>query len=386
MNEHVMVDAVDAERMEVVRSAERLAQVAPAWTELWHRVDGLIFQSHGWISAWWETVPDRKRRDLRIGLIWNGDRLVAVMPLAISRRRGLRFLEWAASSYTDYGDALVAPECPASALRRLWVLLSASGGFDLAFLNRLLPDAAVRPLIAPGASGGIRLRPNYRQEMSYRVAGRWQSGAAWYDGQSKKTRKNYRHSLNMMGETGKLQFRLLPADEPLGPMLVRLAALKRKWLAEHARESELFDEDAPALAALVETMARAGVLRVFVLECDGLMIAVSINFVQRNTMMAFVTTYDPDFGRASPGLILMMDYIRWSMDQGLATVDFLCGAEAFKQRFATESVTLQSFMGIRSARGALAVLADRAREAIRARRNRRLAATSGQETQAEAGN
>jgi CelD/BcsL family acetyltransferase involved in cellulose biosynthesis len=153
-------------------------------------------------------------------------------------------------------------------------------------------------------------------------------------------------------------------------VLDRLAALKRKWLSARAIESELFDDGAAALAALVAALAEAGLLHVFVLESQGNVIAVSLNFVQRGTMMAFVTTYDPDFERASPGMVLMMDYIQWSIDHGLSTVDFLCGAEAFKRRFATQSVTLTTLEGAGSVKGAVAAFVDRTRHDLRALQTR----------------
>lgn len=369
MNDRVQTAMLDVERLEIVTSGDRLAAVGPAWTALWQDIDGLIFQSHAWITAWWETLPDRDQNGLRIGLAWSGDRLVAVMPLAIGRRMGLRCLAWAANSYTDYGDILVSADCPPAALHRLWKQICAAGGFDIAYLNRLLPDASARLLFAPEA-GGVRLRLNHRDEISYRVAGPFTTGKAWFEGQTKKTRQNYRRGVKVMEEAGKLKFRLLGADEPLAPVLERLAAFKRKWMALRGHESELFDEGAPALASLVDVLGRAGFLRIFVLECDGAMIAVSINFVQRDTMMAFVTTYDPDFSRASPGMVLMVDYIRWAIDQGLTMVDFLCGAEPFKQRFATQSVTLPSVLGTRTVQGSLASFADRTRHAIRKIRSR----------------
>ncbi|TIL26133.1 MAG: GNAT family N-acetyltransferase [Mesorhizobium sp.] len=370
MNTIVSIDASSAERLEVVRSAERLAAVEADWMHLWHRTDALIFQSHAWVSAWWNTVADRDQRALRIGLVWNGDRLVAIVPLAIGKRKGLRFLEWAANSYTDYGDILIAPECSLSALQGVWAQICDAGGFDLAFLNRLLPGAAARKIFTPDVSRGIRLRPNHREEVSYRVAGPWKSGAAWFEDQSKKTRQNYRRGIKALEETGKVKFRLLAPDEPLQPVLERLAALKRRWLVQHTRESQLFEEGTPVLAAFVDALARAGLLHIFVLECDGVMVAVSINFVQHHTMMAFVTTFDPDFSRASPGIILIMDYIQWSIDHGLGMVDFLCGAESFKNKFATQGVILQSVLGTRTAQGQLAFLADRMRQTVRHVRGR----------------
>ncbi|TJW39628.1 MAG: GNAT family N-acetyltransferase, partial [Mesorhizobium sp.] len=73
-------------------------------------------------------------------------------PMAIGKRKGLRFLEWAASSYTDYGDILVAPECSLSALQDAWARICETGGFDIAFLNRLLPGAAARKIFTPDTS------------------------------------------------------------------------------------------------------------------------------------------------------------------------------------------------------------------------------------------
>ena len=378
MNQLLPISATGSEQLEIVRTSERLKEVGPAWTQLWASVDGLIFQSHDWISAWWETAAIQAPRSLRIGLVWNGDQLAAVVPLAIGRRKSLRFLEWAAVSVSDYGDILVSPDCPPSALSRLWARLSASGGFDLAFLNRLRPGIAAAGLFASDIQGGIKLRPNHRTEVSHRITGAWRNGAAWFDGLSKKTRKNYRHGCNTLEKSGRLQFRLLAPDEPVGPVLDRISDLKRKWLVERDRRSDLFDEEKLMLGNLVTALARQGVLRLFVLESDGVVIAASVNFVQHGTLMAWVTTYDPDFGAASPGTILIMDYTRWSFDNGLKTVDFLCGAEAFKERFATESVALTSVMGTRTLRGMLAERTDLIKRALRREPARPNAGGSGQ--------
>ncbi len=373
-----MRSATDAATLEIVTSEARLAEVTAAWSELWQRADGLVFQHPGWIAAWWSTDPHCTRRALRIGLAWRGDRLEAVLPLASVRRSGVRMLEWAAKDHSDYGDALLAPDCGHGALAGLWRHVIAGGGFDIAYLNRLLPDARAWALSAPDAPG-VKLRPNHRGEVSYRVAGPWRNGKEWFEQQSKKTRQNYRRGCKFMEEGGQTRFRLMEPDEPLGPVLARVAALKREWLARHERASDLFDEGAPALAALVAVLAELGVLRIFVLERAGLFVAISINFVQRGTMMAFVTTYDPDFERGSPGMVLMMDYIQWSIDQGLTMVDFLCGGEDFKRRFATQSVALSSVLGARTLRGSVAALADRANHAVKTWRARRppAAAASG---------
>ncbi|HTO27991.1 MAG TPA: GNAT family N-acetyltransferase, partial [Devosia sp.] len=284
MNMHALGATMRADRLEVVTDGVRLAEIGAAWDDLWTRSDGLIFQSHAWISAWWQTLPDREHRHLRIGLVWNGDRLDAVMPLCVHRRRGLRFLEWAANSYSDYEDILASSDCPPETLQRLWKALTALGGFDIALLNRLRPGALARELSGSGVQPA--LVPNHRSEVSHRVTGAWSSGAAWFASQSKKARQNYRRKQSAIAEFGKPQFRLLGPDEPLRPVLARLSALKRQWLDARGRTSTLFEEGEAALSALVEAMARAGVLRLFVLEVDGLIVSISINFEQQGTLMA----------------------------------------------------------------------------------------------------
>lgn len=179
------------ERFEIIRTAERLAEVGPAWTALWAGSGALVFQSHAWISAWWASAADRERRGLAIVLAWRGEDLVGVLPLATIRRRGFRVLEWAAKECSDFGDALVAPGADRDLVRRMWRQASRSGGFDLVYLNRLLPDSAALTLL-DSAGGGAHLRLNHRDEANWRVQGSWKSGQAWFDAQSKKTRQNYR--------------------------------------------------------------------------------------------------------------------------------------------------------------------------------------------------
>lgn len=364
MNAHARIEAQLDERYEIVASDARLAEIGPAWNALWRRENGLIFQSHDWVSAWWKTVPGRENRQLRIGLVWRGPELMAILPLAIQRRKGMRFLEWAANDCSDYADVLMHPLCPPAALTRLWKQAVGPGGFDLYFLNRLRPDAKFRALL--DGPDGPRLPENHRTEVSSQVAGDWTTGQQWLDGQSKKQRQNYRRGRKALDEMGKVVFRLMPPDEPAGPVLARLGELKRQWLASNDRVTPLFDEGAPALPALVQVLADAGALRIFVLECNDVTVAISVNFVQHGTLMAFLTTYDPAYDRASPGMVLLMDYVQWAIDQGLIETDFLCGSEGFKARYATKQLTLTSVMGSGSLKGRMAMLFDTTRRALRA--------------------
>jgi CelD/BcsL family acetyltransferase involved in cellulose biosynthesis len=344
---------------EIVQTTQRLIEIGPAWTDLWQRTTGNVFQRHDWIMAWWDTIPDRRNRALHIGLAWANDgALHAILPLASNRRRGVRMLEWAAKDYADYADVLVAPEFDPILMPALWGHVWTAGRFDIAYLNRLLPDAKARVLIGSG-SDPKRLRLYHRRDASLRVSGPWPTGDAWFQSHTKKTRQKYRRGLSYLGDRGATRSRLINPAEPLAPILECVSALKRQLVKEGATKTTLFDETSTTLACLVEILAALGMLRIFVLECDGMIVAVAINFVQGDTMMAFVTAYDLDYRTGSPGVILMMDYIKWSIDHGLKAIDFLFGEEDFKRRFATERVSLESMVGARTLLGATALAGEK---------------------------
>ena len=347
-------------RFEIVEDGARLAEIGPAWTGLWKRVDGLIFQSPAWVRAWWETAPDRNERGLRIGLVWKGDQLEAVMALATHRRRGLVFLEWAARDVSDYCDFLATPESSPETLTRLWSRLYDRGGFDIALIGRLQPEARGWCL---RDDRGSHLRLNHRTEISHRVVSS-EDGDSWLKSQSKKNRKNFRRHWKILEENGPIVFRLMGADEPRDAVIDRFLTLKRDWLAAQGLPTALFDENAGAITILIDTLADAGLLNLFVLESDGGIAAVAINFVQHGTMMAYLTAYDPAYDRASPGSLLITEYIMWAFDNGLRTVDFLCGGEAFKARFGTDAVALGTLAGAGSMKGRLFLAADDARHRL----------------------
>ena len=349
--------AVAAEKIEIIREAEGLARLGEAWHHLWLRAEATIFQSHAWISGWWNNIPDRDQRGLVIATAWKGDRLVAVLPLALHPYKGLRLLEWAGRDVCDYCDAIVAPDAAPDVLHRLWAEATAATRYDVSLLNRLLPGARAWDLRQANGAGQ-RLADNRRLEHSMRVTGDWASGEAWFNHFPKKIRQNYKRGVKFLEEGADLRFRLLPPEEDFEPVLAELSRFKRIWLQKTGIIAPLFDKGAPLLAGLVRVLHETGMLRIFVLERHGRTIAISMNFVEGKSLHAFVTAYDPSVERGSPGMVLMMDYIRWAFDHGLNQVDFLTGDEDFKNRLADEAVPLASIAGTGSMLGRVAMLAD----------------------------
>ncbi len=347
-------------RLETVRTPDRFWQLEGAWKALWARADGNVFQRFDWLGAWWRAAGEPNGFRLNLVLAWHRDDLVAVAPLITRRYRGLRVLEWAAKDCSDYCDVMIAPELDkVDLVVSLWRHVSAGSRFDLAYIARMRHDANAQLLAGVTASKSVRLRPSHRAALATGVNLReWTSSKAWFQTLGKKGRNNHARGWRILETSGPVGFRLLEHDEDIAAALDRICALKQSWADERRVSPPVLQNDAALLRALVQMLARAGSLRLFVLECDGQIVAASLNIVDRDRLLAFVAAYDPTFDRASPGTILMVEYIRWAIDNGFAMVDFLCGDETYKDRFADMRSELASFTGARTPLGWVALVAE----------------------------
>ncbi len=371
---------------EIVTSAARFKEIKPAWRRLWEQSGASVFQSHEWVEAWWNSLGERSGSRLRIGLAWDGDELVAVLPFAVARERRVRVLEWAAQEPSDYCDALLAPALDAqTALDMLWAAIQRAGGFDVVRLRQIRPDARCRPLIDRMGEEQKEFRPTPSREISLQLRNQWSSGDAWFRSLNKKTRNNHLRGRRILAEFGKISIRQHQPSDALRPVLERLIGLKQQWLVATGQRSALLERDSRAAAAHVEALATTGQLKIFLIECDDIIVAGSINVLQGDRLMAFLATYDPVYERASPGTILMVEYTMWAFDNAIVEIDYLRGREAYKFKFANAELTLQTFFGTASLAGRAALGAYAAKIALRRRwaslkaRDKQVAGANGPE-------
>ena len=352
-------------RLELVQEPGRLAAIGDEWNALWLSADGSVFQSHAWISAWSKSFAPSEDARLHIALAWRGERLAGVLPFAVRRRKGVRTLEWAAQSLSDYCDILCAPGSGgAAAAAALWARAYRAGGFDLVHLRQLRPDARFRRVLdLPGRNAG-RLQARERRDVSLQLMNRWPNGQAYFRSLNKKARNNHTRGKRIISEQGPFASRKIDSDEQRASLVEWIFAQKIRWLRESKLDSPLLVVGPKALHNMIDALAKTGRLAIFVLECGDRPVAASVNIVEHGRMLAFLTTYDAAFDRASPGTILMVDYAMWAFDNGIIEIDYLRGDEPFKLRFANASTELIALVGGRTLLGYTVLAIYRGRTAL----------------------
>src|ERR1700753_872602 len=132
--------------------------------------------------------------------------------------------------------------------------MSKSGNFDVVYLSHVRPDATVRPLFTGRA--GVRLRVGDRSERSLQVHTTAPDGHGWFRSLNKKARNNHTRGMRILGESGPVTVRRYEPGENISPVVERMIALKRQWLATTGRSNRLLDNDARILRALINELGR----------------------------------------------------------------------------------------------------------------------------------
>ena len=340
-------------RTEIVGTSARWAEIGPAWDTLWQRGSRSVFQSHGWIGAWRNARPPSNAQHPCVALCWADGRLAAALPLATRRHRGVRVLEWAAKDCSDYCDALVHPEDGRAALQQAWAAVAASGGFDLAYLSHLRPDAAFHALLDAGQQP-VRLRPGHRAARSLQVQSGGADGQAWLGGLGEEARSHARR-LRTLGEAGPVVARAWGPGEPMEALLERMIALKQQWIADTGQGSSIMDNDAAIFRALVGELVRQRSLRLFTVHCGGQLAAALLNIADGACEQVFFAVHDPCFDRAEPQALVLIECLARAFDDGVAEVDLLCVGDDEKYGYANARLDLASFVGARTLAGRLAL-------------------------------
>ncbi len=310
-----------------IASAEALAGLSAEWDELWARCPGATpFQSPAWLVPWWRAFGSG---ELHVLALRHGGRLVALVPFYIGAVHdgGARVVRLLGSGNSDYVDGLFLPGFEIAAASRCLVELARlRGRWEHCDLLELRPGS---PLLLAAAPDG------WRDEVSDAgvVSQVPLAGNEPDAGIPRSFLKKLRYFARLAERSGGLRFRRANESdfEESFATLVRLHGAR--WAAR-AGHGMLAD---PAVRAFNREAARAllhrRILRLHTLFVGARAVASNYGFLHRERAYCYLTGFDPDFGRLSPGHLVLQHAIRDAAREGARTFDLLRGREAYKARW-----------------------------------------------------
>ena len=345
--------------------------IAADWRELEARALVTPYQAHGWVRPFVETVGAAERMNFRHVVLRDAtDRPLAILPLVITRRNGIRFAEFIGGKHANYHMGLYAPGFAAaldagSTRQMLGEIGAAIGGLDaFIFVNQPTQwQGVANPLAAlaagPSPSGAYKLAlvpgdgdGSLRRSMS---------------SHAHKKLKNKRNRFATFGPS-----EVVRAREP-----AQIARVIDAFLRQKAARFAVMGVPDPFAPPSVRRFLERGaqpdgdlppVLELYSLDVAGESVATYVGAVQAGRFSGMATSFamDSEVAKTSPGEILLIELIKLKCREGTTVFDLGVGEARYKTTICNERDELvDSFLPLTAKGHAFAAIARAKRWAKR---------------------
>lgn len=354
-----------------VTIATEIDAIEAEWTRLEAAALVTPYQAFAWVSAFAATVGAAHGMSFRYAVMRDGQgRSLALLPLVITRRNGIRFAEFVGGKHANYHMGLYAPEFAASldaATTRAMLaeIAAAIGGLDaFVFVNQPTQWQGIANPLA-GLAAGPSPSAAYKLALD---AG--DCAGTLRRAMSAHAHKKLKNKRNRFAGFGASQ--VVKAQGPAETARIIEAFLVQK--AARFKAMGVPDPFAdPAVRAFLEraTQSRAGAapaLELYSLDVEGRSVATYVGAVQGARFSGMATSFDMagEIARSSPGEILLVDLIKLKCHAGITVFDLGVGEARYKTTICDDKDELvDSFLPLTLKGRAFAAFAQAKRAAKR---------------------
>jgi CelD/BcsL family acetyltransferase involved in cellulose biosynthesis len=343
-----------------------LGPLEPSWRALDELLPSPI-EGFDWAAACAASFQDRGR--VQILTLEEQGRVVAAVPMMrVGRALNARLEHIGIHRLHEPMD--LAVEDPADLDRLVESLVALGIPFTLGRLPASSPTVAALAKAVKGR--GLVLT---RENDNYPFIPLDQTWADPEQTLSSKRRSDVRRARRHAEKTGavRTEIKCPSLDEVDAAVELAIEVESRSWKGEQGDDMATDEEVGRFFREYGRRAASAGTLRMCFLWIGDDVAAMLIGVVQAGKFWVLKVGYDPQFNKASPGILLMIEAIKYSVDQGLTSFELLGSVEAWTQvwtKYERSSVTLRVYP--RNLRGATVFMRDAlasARSRLDARRS-----------------
>jgi CelD/BcsL family acetyltransferase involved in cellulose biosynthesis len=312
----------------ILRVAEVTRGLAAGWDELpaGRGVQADVYDSHAWLSSWWDTTGAELAERVRIPVVLDGDRPVGLLPLAMLSSGRWEFAG-RGGGRMRYRPVLGAEQPDEEVLGLLAEQVGRAGVRDLTLPRMPGRDPATAALATALGQAGFRVARRERSsDCLALVSGGWDEHRRRFAGYEKSV-KRFANRLKPLWDV---------TLEERGP--TETAGLEEGYelfagVHAHSWKKPLTPPMRTQALELLRRSGPRGWPRVYVLRVAGVPAAVHIWFRLGSVVTWLETAYDQRLSALGPGTILMW----WSQERLFReavpeVVDFIPGHNPQKDR------------------------------------------------------
>lgn len=312
----------------------------PAWRDLLARDPNRhVFSTPEWQRVWWEEFGEDK--DLFLLTMSHGADVVALVPLYRKRDSGRKILRFLGGiDLTDY----LGPICSAGDRRIVaetlcrWLLETDIEWDEFDAHNMPVPFGFAEFLVERADIAGLRFALDQEETSAILPLPKtWDEYLTSLD--SKERHELRRKRRRLAREHPEAVFRTSKPDTFEADLEIFIDMHRgAEGLKGHFMR--------PEIATFFERVARAfmplGWLRLDFLEIAGTPLAAAFGFELDGVLYLYNSAFEPEARRLSPGLVLVSEQVKGSIEKGVRTFDFLRGPERYKYQLGGQPVPLNN--------------------------------------------
>jgi CelD/BcsL family acetyltransferase involved in cellulose biosynthesis len=339
MERHLIMSAEpndDADRLPLLCDIGDLHEVQSEWNRL-AALDASPFLTYDWIMSWWSALGE-------------GDPLCLLLRGADGALRAGAFCRWSPTGwltaptdphYSEEWDVVARDD---AARRQIWDAIAGLGARRLS-LTPLHEQRAERACEALEARRYRVMRTTAQVRPYIPLPDTWDGLLASL---SRNLRSQWRRSRRGLEEGG-LLVRTTSSEAGLDRDLDVFLQLEASGWKGRGGTAILNDRRAERFyREFTVRAARRGWLRLSILESADVPVAAALGCVFSGKAFRLKSGFDERRASDSPGLVLVGEELRRSIEEGLHEFDFLGAAQPHKMRWGAETrrlVTIQAYRG-----------------------------------------
>jgi len=303
------------------------------------------FHSYAWLSHWYQTIGGPILSvEPQIVSLKNNENTIAILPLCIRNSFGIQILEWLGGANTDYMGPLVEPKYSNHLINQnYWDLIKSKiNNYDIIHFQK-------QTKWSMELMGKIGCSDNMISHKAI-LKPTWDE---YYLTVKKRIRSDSKRQRNRLNKIGYVRFVIAESANEKKNIIKRMIAQKsRQYKETGVKDMFAINKYQDFYIELADINSLIINIHCAALKVGNITIATHIGLVHENTFYYLMPAYEGgDWRKYSPGRLLLLELLQWSIEEGLQSFDFTSGEEAYKKDWCDSENKIYSFIKANTFKG-----------------------------------